>query len=61
MIRERGLRLGPLGLLLAVIAIALATLATLSFSSARADMILTERFAETVGRLGMDYVEQKLL
>ena len=48
MINERGARLGPLGLLLTVIAIALATLATLSFSSARADTILTDRFAETV-------------
>ncbi|MBR3228010.1 MAG: hypothetical protein IKF68_05650 [Erysipelotrichaceae bacterium] len=48
MINERGLRLGPLGLLLTVIAIALATLATLSFTSARADGILTDRFAETI-------------
>ena len=48
MIREKGLRLGPLGLLLTVIAIAMAVLGTLSFTSARADRILTDRFAETV-------------
>ncbi|MBR2577857.1 MAG: hypothetical protein IKE38_02895 [Erysipelotrichaceae bacterium] len=48
MIKEKGIRLGPLALLLSVVAIALSTLATLSFSSARADMIIAERFASTV-------------
>ncbi|MBR0462555.1 MAG: hypothetical protein IJJ00_07580 [Erysipelotrichaceae bacterium] len=48
MIKERGVRLGPLALLLSIVAIALSTLAILSFASARADMIIARRFANTV-------------
>ena len=48
MIKEKGVRLGPLALLLSIVAIALSTLAILSFASARADMIIAKRFANTV-------------
>ena len=42
------IRLGPLTLLLAVISICLTTLAILTFTTARADMRLAEKYAETV-------------
>ena len=41
-------KLGPLALLLTVISICLTTLAILTFSTARADGRLAERYAETV-------------
>ncbi len=41
-------RLGPLALLLTVISICLAILAILSFTTARADLRLAEKYAETV-------------
>jgi len=42
------IKLGPLALLLSVISICLTTLAILSFSTARADLRLAEKYAETV-------------
>ncbi len=42
------IRLGPLALLMTVIAICLAVLGILTFSTARADLSLAERYAETV-------------
>ena len=41
-------RLGPAALLLAVIAICLAILAILTFTTARADLRLAEKYADTV-------------
>ena len=42
------IKLGPLTLLLTVISICLTTLAILNFTTARADLRLAERFADTV-------------
>ena len=42
------IRLGPLALLLTVISICLTTLSILTYTTARADMRLAERFAHTV-------------
>lgn len=42
------IKLGPLTLLLTVISICLTTLAILTFTTARADMRLAEKYAETV-------------
>lgn len=42
------IRLGPLALLLAVISICLTMLAILTFTTARADLRLAEKYAETV-------------
>ena len=42
------IRLGPLALLLAVIAICLTTLSILSFTTGQADLRLAQRYAETV-------------
>ena len=42
------IRLGPLALLLTVIAICMSTLAVLSFSNSGADMRLAERYSQTV-------------
>ena len=42
------IRLGPLTLLLAVISICLTTLAILTFTTARADLALANKYAETV-------------
>ncbi|MBR1455745.1 MAG: hypothetical protein IJ594_01125 [Oscillospiraceae bacterium] len=42
------IKLGPLTLLLTVISICLTTLAILTFTTARADMRLAEKFADTV-------------
>ena len=42
------IRLGPLTLLLAVISICLTTLAILTFTTARADLRLAEKYAQTV-------------
>ena len=46
--KEIPIKLGPLTLLLTVISICLTTLAILSFSTARADLRLAEKYAETV-------------
>ena len=56
------IRLGPLALLLTVVSICLTILAMLSFSTARADMRLAEKYAETVqtryalDRMGQEYL-----
>ena len=42
------IRLGPLALLMAVISICLTTLAILTYTTARADLRLAEKYAETV-------------
>ena len=42
------IKLGPLALLLAVVSLCLTTLSILTFTTARADMALAERFADTV-------------
>lgn len=42
------IKLGPLALLLAVISICLTTLAILAFTTARADLRLAEKYADTV-------------
>lgn len=42
------IKLGPLALLLAVVSICLTTLSILTFTTARADLALAERFADTV-------------
>jgi len=42
------IKLGPLTLLLTVISICLTTLAILTFTTARADLRLAEKYAETV-------------
>ena len=56
------IKLGPLALLLAVISICLATLAVLTFSTAKADRRLAERYAETVkARYALEIRGQELL
>lgn len=42
------IKLGPLALLLTVVSICLAVLAILTFATARADLVLAEKYAETV-------------
>ena len=42
------IKLGPLALLLTVISICLTTLAILTFTTARADLSLAEKYAQTV-------------
>ena len=42
------IKLGPLALLLSVICLCLSVLAVLTFSTARADLALAERYAQTV-------------
>ena len=46
--REVPIKLGPLALLLTVISICLTTLAILTFTTARADYALAEKYSETV-------------
>ena len=46
--RQTPIKLGPLALLLAVISICLTTLAILTFTTARADLRLAEKYAQTV-------------
>ena len=56
------IKLGPLTLLLTVISICLTTLAILSFTTARADMRLAEKYAETVsGRYALEKEGQAFL
>lgn len=46
--KQTPIRLGPLALLLTVISICLTTLAILTFTTARADLRLAEKYAQTV-------------
>ena len=46
--KEVPVKLGPLALLLSVISICLTTLAILTFTTARADLRLAEKYADTV-------------
>ncbi len=46
--KQTPIKLGPLALLLAVISICLTTLAILTFTTARADLRLAEKYARTV-------------
>ena len=56
------IKLGPLALLLAVISICLTTLAILTFTTARADCRLAEKYAETVrARYALEQRGQKFL
>ncbi len=56
------IRLGPLALLLTVISICLTILAVLTFTTARADMRLAEKYAETVqNRYAVEVLGQEYL
>ena len=56
------IKLGPLALLLTVISICLTVLAILSFTTARADLRLAERYAQTVTeRCALEMAGQELL
>lgn len=56
------IRLGPLALLLAVISICMTTLGILTFTTARADLAMAEKYAATVrGRYELEYQGQKFL
>ena len=56
------IRLGPLALLLTVISICLTVLAILAFTTARADLRLAEKYAETVqARYALDAEGQEYL
>lgn len=60
--KNGNIKLGPLALLLAVISICLTTLAILSFSTARADRRLAEKYAQTVSvRYALEERGQELL
>lgn len=60
--RHNPIRLGPLALLLTVISLCMATLAILTLSTARADLSLAQRHAETVRvRCELDARGQQLL
>ena len=60
--RHTPIKLGPLALLLAVICICLTTLAMLNYSTAKADMRLAEKFADTVStRYALEREGQELL
>jgi hypothetical protein len=60
--KEKTLRLGPLAILLTLIALAMTILSLLSFASAQADVALAERFAKTVAiRYRLDKKGQKFL
>ena len=62
--RHIPIRLGPLALLLTVISICMATLGILSFTTARADLSLAEKYASTVRdryvleKAGQDFLRQ---
>ena len=56
------IRLGPLALLLAVISICMTTLGILTFTTARADLSMAEKYAETVqARYGLEKEGQRFL
>lgn len=60
--RHIPIKLGPLALLLAVISICMTTLSILSFTTARADLVLAERYADTVrSRYELEYQGQAFL
>ena len=56
------IRLGPIAIFLAVIAVVLTSLATLTVATSRADMVLAERFAEvTAIRYELDAEGERFL
>lgn len=60
--RHIPIRLGPLALLLAVISICMTTLGILAFTTARADMVMAEKYAATVReRYALEYQGQAFL
>lgn len=60
--KQAPVKLGPLALLLAVISICLAILAILTFSTARADLRLAEKYAQTASlRCSLEAKAQELL
>lgn len=60
--RHIPIRLGPLALLLAVISICMTTLGILAFTTARADLGLAQKYADTVqGRYALEYEGQDFL
>ena len=60
--KQATVRLGPLALLLTVISICLTILAILSFTTARADLRLAEKYAQTVeARYALERDGQMLL
>jgi len=60
--KDAPIKLGPLTLLLTVISICLTTLAILNFSTARADLRLAEKFAQTVStRYELEAEGQRML
>ncbi len=60
--RQVPVKLGPLALLLTLISICLTVLSVLNFTTARADLALAERYAETVSvRYALEVRGQELL
>ncbi len=60
--RHIPIKLGPLALLLAVISICMTTLGILSFTTARADLVLAQKYADTVrSRYELEYQGQMFL
>lgn len=60
--RHIPIRLGPLALLLAVISICMTTLGILTFTTARADLVMAEKYAATVrDRYELEYEGQVFL
>lgn len=60
--RHIPIKLGPLALLLAVISICMTTLGILAFTTARADLVMAEKYAETVrNRCELEYQGQSFL
>lgn len=60
--RHIPIRLGPLALLLAVISICMTTLGILTFTTARADLVMAEKYAATVQeRYELEYQGQIFL
>lgn len=60
--RHIPIKLGPLALLLAVISICMTTLSILSFTTARADLVMAEKYADTVrSRYELEYQGQTFL
>ena len=60
--RHIPIKLGPLALLLAVISICMTTLGILTFTTARADLVMAEKYAATVrNRYELEYQGQSFL
>ena len=60
--RHIPIKLGPLALLLAVISICMTTLGILTFTTARADLVMAEKYAATVRhRYELEYQGQSFL